>query len=98
LDWFNENRIQPFDGAFSVEHMKVITVEQARVLDLVPLEELRPNFGVYIPEFVSAIMGRYGFTRGPEDLAAALKDGAKFLPLISLIMLQEPGDRKLRRR
>jgi hypothetical protein len=58
--------------------MNVISIEQGRVLDLVPLEEIRPNFGIYLPEFVTSITERYGFVSGPKDLSEAVTAGAKF--------------------
>lgn len=58
--------------------MKVITVEGGRILDLVPLEELRPAAGVYLPDFIGAVTARYGFVTVPSDLAEATKSGAKF--------------------
>ncbi len=58
--------------------MKIITVEQARVLDLLPIEEIRPRYGVYLPEFVNDIAQRYSFLASPKDLVAAAKDGAVF--------------------
>lgn len=58
--------------------MKVIAVEQAKVLDLVPIEEFRPVAGVYLPDFISAIGERYRFISGPKDLLEAMSTGAKF--------------------
>jgi hypothetical protein len=58
--------------------MKLITIEGGRVLDLVPTEEFRSRRGVYLPEFVQAIVSRYGFIAGPNNLADAIKNGAKF--------------------
>jgi hypothetical protein len=58
--------------------MKLITVEQARLLDLYPLEELRPDYGIYLPEFVRAVSERYGFVAVPTDLKDAAENGAKF--------------------
>jgi hypothetical protein len=58
--------------------MKFISIEQGRVIDLVPLEEIRPNFGIYLPEFITSITERYGFVSWPKDLSAAISDGAKF--------------------
>jgi hypothetical protein len=57
--------------------MKIVATEGGRILDLVPFEELRPPQGVYLPDFISAIMGRYGFPSAP-DLSEATKTGAKF--------------------
>jgi hypothetical protein len=58
--------------------MKVYTVEGARVLDLVPLEELRPPGGVYIPDLIKGTAERYRFINGPANLAEAGRSGAKF--------------------
>lgn len=58
--------------------MKFISIEQGRVLDLVPLDEIRPNFGIYLTEFVTAINERYGFVSWPNDLSEAVSAGAKF--------------------
>jgi hypothetical protein len=58
--------------------MKIVSIEQGRVTDLVPLDEIRPSFGLYVPEFIRAIAERYLFVGFPTDLAAADKSGAKF--------------------
>jgi hypothetical protein len=58
--------------------MKLVALEGARILDLVPVEELRPTGGIYLPDFISAISQRYQFTSGPTNLGEALKQGAKF--------------------
>jgi hypothetical protein len=58
--------------------MKVITTEQGQVLDLVPVEELRPPGGVYLPDFIQSITARYGFISGPTNPLEAASSGAKF--------------------
>jgi hypothetical protein len=58
--------------------MKIVTIDGGRVLDLVPLEELRPSAGVYLPDFISAVATRYSFANVPTDLGEAIKSGAKF--------------------
>jgi hypothetical protein len=58
--------------------MKIVTIDGGRVLDLVPLEELRPEGGVHLPDYLSAIAARYSFASVPTDLADAIKSGAKF--------------------
>jgi hypothetical protein len=58
--------------------MKVVATEAGRVLDLVPLEELRSRRGVYFPDFVNAIVSRYGFVTPPASLQESMKSGAKF--------------------
>ncbi len=58
--------------------MKIVTIEGGRVLDLVPLEEIRPEGGVHLPDFLSAIGARYSFASVPTDLGDAIKNGAKF--------------------
>jgi hypothetical protein len=58
--------------------MKIIATEGGRVLDLVPLEEIRPLAGIYVPDLIKAITERYGFAAGPTNLAEAVKSGAKF--------------------
>jgi len=57
--------------------MKVVTTEGGRILELVPLEELRPPGGLYLPDLIGAIVQRYAFTAAP-DLAEATKTGVKF--------------------
>src|SRR6202035_4625657 len=58
--------------------MKVIAVEQAKMLHLVPLEEIRPNFGIYIPGLIKSVAERYEFATVPKDLGEAITSGAKF--------------------
>jgi hypothetical protein len=58
--------------------MKIVTIEGGRILDLISTEELRPARGLYLPEFIGAIVSRYGFTSVPTDLIEAAKSGAKF--------------------
>jgi hypothetical protein len=58
--------------------MKIVTIDGARVLDLVPTEEFRSPEGVYLPQFVSAIAARYAFLNVPKDFAETMKSGAKF--------------------
>ena len=57
--------------------MKIVTTEGGRILDLVPLEELRPPGGLYLPDLINGIMRRYAFPT-PPDLGEAAKTGAKF--------------------
>jgi hypothetical protein len=57
--------------------MKIIATEAGRILDLVPLEEFRPPQGIYLPDFISAVMARYDFPLAP-NLTEATKTGAKF--------------------
>src|SRR5262245_1582787 len=57
--------------------MKIVTTDAGRILDLIPLEELRPRGGVYLPDLVSGIVSRYGFTSLPRDLNEAQRGGAK---------------------
>jgi hypothetical protein len=58
--------------------MKVIATEQGQVLDIVPVEELRPPGGVYLPDFVQSITARYGFLSSPTNPLEAVSTGAKF--------------------
>ena len=58
--------------------MKIVTIEQGRVLDLVPLDEIRSSFGIYLPELIKRIIERYEFIVGPENLTKAATEGAKF--------------------
>lgn len=58
--------------------MKIITYEGGRILDLVPLEEFRPEKGIYTPDFLGTIAGRYQFVSVPKDLSVAATSGAKF--------------------
>lgn len=58
--------------------MQIISLEGGRILDLVPLEELRPPQGIVLTEFFSSIFARYGFASKQIDLAEAAKSGAKF--------------------
>jgi len=58
--------------------MKTIAIEQARVLNLIPIEEIRPLSGLYLPDFIRATAERYGFASIPKDVATALSDGMKF--------------------
>jgi hypothetical protein len=58
--------------------MQIISYEGGRILDLVPLEEIRPLQGVILPDFFSAIHARYEFSSKPIDLVEAAKSGAKF--------------------
>jgi hypothetical protein len=59
--------------------MKIVAVEQGRVLDLVPIEEIRPEGGIYLPALVNGLLQRYGFISGPKDLTEVATAGAKFL-------------------
>jgi hypothetical protein len=58
--------------------MKLIATEGGRVLDLVPLEELRPPNGIYIPDFIQKLYARYGFSSPSPSLADAVATGVKF--------------------
>jgi hypothetical protein len=58
--------------------MKLIATEGGRVLDLVPVEEIRPSGGLYIPDVIKKINERYEFASVPQNLAEASKSGAKF--------------------
>jgi hypothetical protein len=58
--------------------MRLVATEQGRVLDLVPIEEIRSNFGIYLPELIRKVVERYEFAAGPENLAKAASEGAKF--------------------
>jgi hypothetical protein len=58
--------------------MKVIATEGGRVLDLVPIEELRPSSGLYLPDFIQRVNERYGFASVPPSVIEASKAGVKF--------------------
>jgi hypothetical protein len=58
--------------------MKIISYEGGRILDLVPLEEIRPLQGVVLPDFLGAVHAKYEFSSKPVDLVEAAKSGAKF--------------------
>jgi hypothetical protein len=58
--------------------MELIATEGGRILDLVPIEEIRPISGLYFPDFIKDVTSRYAFGAGPPSLAEAAKSGAKF--------------------
>src|ERR1700674_1160756 len=58
--------------------MQIISMEGGRILDLVPLEELRPPQGIVLTDFFPALLRRYEFASKPVDLIEAGKTGAKF--------------------
>jgi hypothetical protein len=58
--------------------MKLVATEGGRILDHVPLEEMRPPGGIFVPDLIRAIVERYQFVAPPPNLADAIKSGAKF--------------------
>lgn len=57
--------------------MKVVVHEGGRILDLMPIEELRPDGGIVISDLIAAIAERYKFAVVPT-ITEALKSGMKF--------------------
>jgi hypothetical protein len=58
--------------------MKIIATETGRVVQLIIMEEIRPQSGIYMPALFQAVGDRYGFVARPQDLHAAITTGAKF--------------------
>ena len=58
--------------------MRVVTHDTGQILYLVPMDEVRPLSGFFLPDLLQAVRERYQFAQSVTDLAEALKTGAKF--------------------
>jgi hypothetical protein len=58
--------------------MKFVASDAGRILDRVAIEEIRPPGGVFVPDFIRALVERYQFAVLPANMADAIRDGTKF--------------------
>jgi len=58
--------------------MKFISPEFGQALQLIVMEEVRPQVPVYPVDFWTAVSERYRFVSRPSDVLESLKSGAKF--------------------
>ena len=75
-------RLQPQSNHFRMHQelhsMKLIAYETGQILFLVPMDEVRPLAGFYLPELIKEIGNRYALAATPTDIGEAVKNGAKF--------------------
>jgi hypothetical protein len=58
--------------------MRVVTYDTGQIVYLVPLDEVRPLSGVFLPDLLRGVGDRYQFVQDVTDLGEAIKSGAKF--------------------
>ena len=58
--------------------MRVVNFDTGQILYLLPIDEVRPLSGFFLPDLLQAVRDRYQFMQGVTDIGEALKTGAKF--------------------